>query len=343
MSGTERMWAYVTDGDGKGALRRVERPRPAPGPTEVLVSLRAVSLNYRDLLVLDGVDGWRPSEPRVPLSDGVGVVVEAGSQVTRLRVGERVAGLFLPRWQEGALTAETYVGALGGAQVDGVLAEYRLFDETAAVPVPDHLSDPEASTLPVAALTAWHAVRHRSRVQPGEVVLVQGTGGVSLFALQFVLALGARAIVVSSSERKLEQARRLGADERIDSTRVPDWEREVLARTAGRGVDHVIEVVGGENLNRSLRAVRIGGTIAFIGLLAGLSAAVDTYRFVTRSVTIHGIETGSRALFEDMNRFLAEHALHPVIDRVYRLADLPQALQRLRSREQFGKVVVATA
>jgi NADPH:quinone reductase-like Zn-dependent oxidoreductase len=304
--------------------------------------MQAVSLNYRDLLVLDGVGSWKPTGPRVPLSDGAGVVVAVGAEVTRWREGDRVAGLFLPHWHEGELTAASYTDALGGATADGVLADCRLFDEGSVVAVPPHLTAVEASTLPVAALTAWHAVQHRCRVAPGDTVLVQGTGGVSLFALQFVVASGGRAIVLSSSAAKLERARQLGASDLIDYTAVPDWEHEVLARTGGRGVDHVIEVVGGANLNRSLRAVRIGGSIAFIGLMTGLAAQIHTYEFVTRNVTIHGIETGSRQMFEQMNAFLAERQLRPVVDRVFPLDELPQALEHLRARQQVGKVVVAT-
>jgi NADPH:quinone reductase-like Zn-dependent oxidoreductase len=335
------MQAFVTQGDGLDALRLIDRPMPARGPNDVLVKMTAVALNYRDLLVVNGVDGWKPSEPRIPASDGVGVVVAAGAAVTRFRTGDRVAGVFLPRWLDGELTAETYVSPLGGASADGVLAEYRVFDEQSVVGVPGHLTDLEAATLPVAGVTAWHAVRLRSGVRPGDSVLIQGTGGVSLFALQFVRALGGRAIVLSSSDRKLERVRALGAAETINYSRVPAWEEDVLARTGGRGVDHVIEVVGGENLNRSLRAVRVSGTISFIGLLAGLAAPINTYQFVTRNVRLHGIETGSRAMFEDMNRFMEQHASRPVVDRVCRFADFPEALRQMESGGHFGKVVIA--
>lgn len=329
-----------TQGDGVEALGLADVPVPSPGPADVLVRMTAASLNYRDLLVINGVASWKPTAPRIPLSDGVGVVATTGDAVTRVRAGDRVAGIFLPRWLDGPLMAETYVSPLGGAAADGVLAEYRLFDEQAVVPVPGHLTDAEAAAFPVAGVTAWHAVSERSRVQPGESVLIQGTGGVSLFALQFVAARGGRAIVISSRDDKLERARELGAAETINYTRVPAWEDEVLARTGGHGVDHVIEVVGGENLNRSLRAVRLSGTICFIGLMGGLAAPVNTYEFVTRNVRIHGIETGSRAMYEQMNAFIGRHAIRPVIDSAYRAADVAAALGHLESGRHFGKVVL---
>lgn len=334
------MRAFVTEGDGIDAVRLTDHPLPSPGPHEVLVKMTAAALNFRDLLVVKGVGGWKPSEPRIPVSDGVGVIVATGANVTRFKPGGRVAAIFLPKWLDGELTAEKYVLPLGGAAADGVLAEYRVFDEQSVVAVPGHLTDPEAATLPVAGVTAWHAVKYRSCVQPGDLVLIQGTGGVSLFALQFVQALGGRAIVISSSERKLDQVRGLGATDTINYSQAPAWDDEVLARTGGRDVDHVIEVVGGENLNRSLRAVRVSGTISFIGLLAGLDAPINTYQFVTRNVRIHGIETGSRAMFEDMNRFIEYHALRPVLDKVYPFSDFPTALSHIESGRHFGKVIV---
>jgi NADPH:quinone reductase-like Zn-dependent oxidoreductase len=335
------MWAFSTLGDGIDALKQVELPVPSPGPREVLVRMIAVALNFRDLLVINGVGGWKPTEARIPLSDGVGVVVDAGTEVTRFQPGDRVAGIFLPKWLDGELNAETYVSPLGGASADGVLSEYRVFDEQSVVVVPRHLTDHEGATLPVAGVTAWHAVRFRSGVRSGDLVLIQGTGGVSLFALQFVLALGGRAIVLSSSDEKLNRVRSLGAADVINYSQVPRWEEEVLARTGGRGVDHVVDVVGGENLNRSLRAVRVSGTISFIGLLAGLAAPINTWEFVARNVRIHGIETGSRAMFEDMNKFMRQHAIRPVVDKVYALADFPKALRRLQTGGHFGKVVIA--
>lgn len=334
------MKAFTTLGDGIAALNLVERPTPPPGRDEVLVRMRAAALNYRDLLVINGTASWKPHSPRIPLSDGVGIVVAVGAGVTRFRTGERVAGIFLPNWLDGECTPEKVAGALGGAMADGVLAEYRVFNENAVVGVPAHLTDAEAATLPDSAVTAWHAVRRRSRVQSGDRVLIQGTGGVSVFALQFVHALGGQPIVISSSDQKLEKARTLGAVAGINYKTVPAWEEVVLSLTEGRGVDHVIEVVGGANLNRSLRAVRMSGSISFIGALAGLSAPVDTVQIAAKNVCIHGIETGSREMFEEMNRFIGAQQMKPVIDKTYAFGEVPEALTYLSSRQHFGKVVV---
>jgi NADPH:quinone reductase-like Zn-dependent oxidoreductase len=260
--------------------------------------------------------------------------------VTRFQTGSRVAGIFNPNWLDGECTAEKTTDALGSASADGVAAQYRVFNEQAVVAVPDHLTDLEAATLPDSAVTAWHAVRCRSRVQKGDRVLIQGTGGVSTFALLFVHALGGTCIVLSSSDEKLEKARALGAADLINYKKTPAWEEEVLRLTGGRGVDHVIEVVGGENLNRSLKAVRVSGTISFIGALAGASAVVNTLQIAAKNASIHGIDTGSREMFDQMNRFIASHQLRPVMDKSFAFSDFPQALTYLASGQQFGKVTV---
>lgn len=334
------MRAYTTLGDGIDGLRLDERPAPGPKDGEVLVKMRAASLNFRDLLVVKGEGRWKPPEPRVPVSDGAGEVVAVGGCVSRWRVGDRVTGLFLPGWLDGELTAEKGVAPLGGAAADGVLAEYVAFGEQAVVRSPGHLPDAEAAALPVAALTAWHAVARRSRVRRGETVLIQGTGGVSLFALQFAAALGARPVVISSSDEKLDRVKGLGAWAAINYRKSPAWEERVIELTAGAGVDHVIEVVGGENLNRSLEAVKVSGTISFIGLMAGTSAPVNTYQFVARNVRLHGIETGSREMFEEMNRFIETHGMRPVIDRAFAFDEARAALAYLESGKHFGKVVI---
>jgi NADPH:quinone reductase-like Zn-dependent oxidoreductase len=334
------MKVFTTLGDGIAALKLEERPLPAPGRDEILVQMRAAALNYRDLLLTNGVRSLKPTAPRIPASDGAGVVVGVGDRVTRFRTGDRVASIFNPNWLDGECTPEKQIGALGSAQTDGVLAEYRVFGEQAVVAVPGHLTDVEAATLVDSGVTAWNAVRRRSNVQRGDRVLIQGTGGVSTFALLFVHALGGKPIVLSSSDQKLEKARALGAAATINYKRVPAWDEEVLRLTEGRGVDHVIEVVGGENLNRSLKAVRVSGTISFIGSLAGPSAHIDTLAIAMKNIAIYGIYTGSREIFEEMNRFIAVHQLRPIIDRTFSFAEFPEALKYLDSRQQFGKVAV---
>jgi len=307
---------------------------------EILVRMTAASLNYRDLLVVRGVGSWKPLAARIPVSDGVGEIVAVGKRVSHWKVGDHVAGIFLPKWLDGELTADKYQLPLGGAAADGVLSEHVVFDQNSVVKIPSNLSDAEAATLPVAALTAWHAVIRRSQVQSGEHVLIHGTGGVSLFATQFVRARGGQPIVTSSRDEKLERAKELGASATINYKKVPDWDKQVLELTNGKGVDHVIEVVGGENLNRSLNAVKLSGTISFIGLMAGLRAPINTYQFVTKNVRIHGIETGSREMFEEMNRFIELHQLKPVIDKTFVFDEIHKALKYLESGAHFGKITV---
>lgn len=335
------MKAYTTRGDGIEALVLRDLPDPEAGEGQVVVRMLAASLNFRDLLVVRGAEGWKPSSERIPLSDGVGEIVAVGEGASRWKLGDRVCGLFLPRWIDDELTDDKYVAALGGPAADGVLAEYAAFDEEALVAAPAHLSNEEAATLPVAALTAWHAVVHRSRVRPGQSVLIQGTGGVSIFATQFVAALDGRPIVLSSSDAKLERARELGAVATVNYRAVPAWEEAVLELTGGRGVDHVVEVVGGANLNRSLRAVRVSGSISFIGLIGGLGAPIDTYRFVTRNVRIHGIETGSRAMFEEMVGFMEARGLVPVVNERFGFDRVREGMGYLAGGAHLGKVVVS--
>ncbi|MBE7172678.1 MAG: NAD(P)-dependent alcohol dehydrogenase [Williamsia sp.] len=334
------MKVYATLGDGIEALQVKELPTPKVESEEVLVKMKSVSLNFRDLLVINGVASWKPVSQRIPVSAGVGEITSIGKNVSKWKVGDVVAGIFLPKWLEGNLTAEAYILPLGGPIADGVLAEYVVFNQQSIVKVPANLSNTEAATLPVAALTAWHAVARRSQVKDGETVLIQGTGGVSLFALQFAKAMGGKIIALSSSDEKLERVKALGASNTINYKKHADWDKKVLDLTDGRGVEHVIEVVGGENLNRSLNAVKIGGTISFIGLMAGLSAPINTYQFVSKNIRIHGIETGSRKMFEEMNRFIELHGINPVIDRVFSFIQIKDALKYLESGSHFGKVII---
>ncbi|WP_127817989.1 zinc-dependent alcohol dehydrogenase family protein [Microbacterium sp. CPCC 204701] len=335
------MQAWTTFGDGIAALRAVTVELPTPGPAEVLVRVRALSLNFRDLLVIEGVSGWRPSAPVIPISDAVGEVVATGDRVSRFAVGDRVLAAFLPRWRDGQLTAEVYTMPVGGPVNRGMLAEYVVVDEEEAVHAPVRLDDVRAATLPVAGVTAWHALS-RTAPRTGETVLVHGTGGVALYAAQIAVALGARVIVTSSSDVKLQRVRDLGVSATINY-RTDDVAARVRQLTDGAGADVVVETIGGSNLDVSLEALRIGGRIAFIGLIAGVKAEISTYLLVTKNATIHGIETGSRAMLEELVSFVDEQGLEPVIDSTYSWNDVPEALAHLKSGSHFGKVTVALA
>lgn len=337
---TSVMTAWTTLGDGIDKISAVRVPVPSPGQGQILVKIAALSLNYRDLLVINGVGGWKPARPTIPISDAVGTVVGVGKGVSRFDIGDRVSAIFLPKWQSGPLTRKSYVTPTGGPVNRGMLAEYAVIDQDEAVRSPRSLDDAHAATLPIAGLTAWHAVARRSRVQPGETVLIHGTGGVALFALGFVVALGGIPIITSSSDVKLGKARAAGAGRTLNYRTTPDVAAEVLRITAGEGVDHVIETIGGENLNLSLKAVKIGGTVSFIGLIAGTAASINTYEFVTKNVTIHGIETGSREMLEEMVQFIDEHGIVPVIDSIYTVDQIDKALRHLEHGEHFGKIVI---
>jgi len=331
---------WLTAGDGIDGLRMSHLPPPRPAARQVLVRIEALSLNYRDLLVIEGKSTWRPQQPVTPISDGAGTIVELGADVTRFQPGDRVSAMFLPRWGSGPLTAEVYHSPTGGPVTPGMLADYVVLSEDAVEAVPHVLDAAQAATLPVAALTAWHAVSVRCRVGPSDTVLVHGTGGVALFALQFARALGARVAVTTSSPDKAARVAELGAALTIDYRQNPDVAQEVLRWTQGRGVDHVIETVGGGNLNQSLRSLRIGGSIAFIGLIGGVSANINTYEFVTKNVELHGIETGSAEMYRDMVRFIDENNLVPVIDSIFPIAEIQTALHRLAAGSHFGKIVL---
>ena len=321
------------------ALTLSERADPVPGPHDVVVRVRATSLNYRDLMVLTGSYG-RGSKPNlVPLSDGAGEVIEVGESVTRVKVGDRVCAIFMQRWLGGAMTREAQASSLGGA-IDGVLAEQVMLHEDGLVPVPDHLSYEEAATLPCAAVTAWNALVARGRLAAGETVLVQGSGGVSVFALQFARLTGARVIATSSSDDKLERLRALGASELINYRRTPEWDAAAKDATGGRGADHVVEVGGAGTLARSLACVSLGGRISVIGLLSG-AAEIDPMPILRHSATVQGIYVGSRQMFEAMNRAIAEHEMRPVVDRVFPFADTVAAFRYFESQAHFGKVVIA--
>jgi NADPH:quinone reductase-like Zn-dependent oxidoreductase len=334
------MRVYEVDGaGGLDSLAIRERDVPAPARSQVLIRLSAAALNYRDLLMVKGGLASKRTTPFVPLSDGAGEVVAVGEGVSRVRAGDRVAGIFFQTWLDGEITPRKFSSALGGAR-DGMLAEYVALEEDGVVKIPDHLSDEEAATLPCAAVTAWNALVAQGRLKAGDSVLVQGTGGVSVFAIQFARMFGARVIVTSSSDEKLERTRALGASDLINYKRDADWDARVVELTGGEGVDHVVEVGGAGTLNRSLKAVRMGGTISLIGVLTGVSAEVETSSILRKSVRVQGIYVGSRAMFEKMNRAIAFARMRPVIDRVFPFEEAAAALGYMESAAHFGKICI---
>jgi len=324
---------------GLDALTLQETDPPRPGPHEVLVRVRANSINFRDLRVAQGLYDPKMPLPRVPLSDGAGEVAEIGPGVTRFKSGDRVAAIFMQSWITGPPTERYSASALGGA-IDGMLSEYVALPEDGLVRIPDSLTFEEASSLPCAAVTAWNALFHQSRLKPGETVLVQGTGGVSLFALQFAKGAGARVIATSSSDEKLAAVRELGAAATINYKESPEWSRTVKHLTGGAGVDHIVEVGGAGTFTQSLRAIRVGGHINMIGVLSGVSAEIPVALILQKSVQVHGIYVGSRQMFDEMNRAIELHPIKPVIDRVFPMAEIGSALAYMESARHFGKILI---
>lgn len=336
------MRAYeIERASGIDALTLVEKPTPTPGPGQVLVRLRSASLNYRDLMV---VEGRYPAAglklPLVPLSDGAGEVVALGPGVTSLKVGDRVASSFFQGWVDGPFDSKKGATALGGA-IDGVLAEQVVLEEAGAVKFPDHLSFEDAATLPCAAVTAWVGLVELGGLKAGETVLAQGTGGVSVFALQIAKALGARVLLTSSSDEKLARGKALGADGLINYKTSPDWAARALELTGGRGVDHILEVGGAETLPQSLRASREGGHVTVTGLLTGSFGNVDEAKNNERKVRVDRVYVGSVRHFEALNRLIGEAGLRPVIDeRVFGFDQAAEAFRYLKSGAHFGKIVI---
>ena len=321
------------------SLTLTERPDPRPGPGQVLLDMRAWSLNYRDLSVARGAYAGPPPAGRIPLSDGVGVVREAGAGVTRVKPGDRVAGIFMQGWLGGGITAEVATSALGGA-IDGMLAEQVALSEQGVVKVPAHLSDEQAATLPCAAVTAWNALVREGRIKPGDTVVCLGTGGVSLFALQFAKLAGAHVTVISSSDEKIARAKALGADAAINYRTTPEWAKATREITDGRGYDHVLELGGEKTLPQSLLCVRAGGTISIIGVLSGGTMTAQLGRIVMKQCRMVGIGVGNRDGFEAMLRAMALHQVQPMVDRVFAFEELKQAMAHLKSGAHFGKVCI---
>jgi len=322
------------------ALSLQDLATPKPGRGEVLVRMRAASLNFRDLIVAQGAyAGTMQGEGLIPLSDGAGEVVATGSGVTRWREGDQVVASFFQGWLDGRFQPVHMQSALGGG-IDGVLAEYRVFAESGLARLPAHLSFEQAATLPCAALTAWHALFERATLLPGETVLVLGTGGVSVFALQFARTAGANVIATSSSDDKLARMKQLGARGLINYRARPDWDQAVLDLTDGVGVDHVIEVGGAGTFPRSLAAARTGGRVSLIGRLTGIEDRVDPRPIMAKGLTVYGIYVGSVAMLERMVRGISASEMVPVIDQSFAIEDVGDAYAYLESGKHFGKIVI---
>jgi NADPH:quinone reductase-like Zn-dependent oxidoreductase len=336
------MRAYELPGESIDTLREVERPVPSPGPGQVLVRIRAASLNYRDLLIANGTYPRGPTKDRlIPLSDGAGEVVELGAGVTRLKVDDRVMGAFFEKWLDGPFDFNVAISSARGGSIDGVLAEYALFDEAAAVPIPEGYSFEQASTLPCAGVTAWVALMEQGPVQGEQVLLAMGTGGVSIFALQLAKLAGATVILTSSHDEKLARGKALGADQAINYRSVPRWDAAARELTGGRGVDHLVEVGGQGTLATSLRAVRSGGRIALVGQLTGAMADRDVALQNKRGVHIDSVFVGSARHLANLSAGVTRIGLRPVIDRVFPFEATLEAYRHLERGAHFGKVVIA--
>ncbi len=332
------MKAYQIESDGGiDALALADRDVPKPGPGEILVRMKANSINYRDLMTIKNAGVRGITEPRIPNSDGAGTVEEIGEGVTEFKKGDRVVGCFFQNWISGPIHDDVMGSALGGP-IDGLLCEYALLKESGALPIPEHLSFEEAATLPCAGLTAWNCLIEAGDARPGQTVLLLGTGGVSIFAQQMAAASGIRTILTSSSDEKLKQAAALGANDLVNYRNTPDWEEEVMALTRGHGVDVVVEVGGAGTLAKSIDAVRIGGRISLVGVLTG--GQIDPTSIMRKSICLQGIYVGPRDMFARMNAALTQSNIHPVIDTAVDFEDARDAYRLMESGQHFGKIVI---
>jgi len=329
----------ITGTDGLASLKLEDVPQPEPAHGEVLVRIRAVSLNYRDYLNVMGIRGVTGPIPRIPCSDGAGEVVAVGAGVSEWKAGDRVVVPFMPQWLAGEITGQHMALALG-ANVDGLMREFAVLPANSLLRIPDYLSFEEAATLPCAAVTAWDALMVRGQLKPGETVLVLGTGGVSTFALQLAKLGGARVLAITSSDEKAEHLRRMGADAVHNYKANPAWDQWALEQTGGIGVDKVIEIGGPDTLNRSIKATRFGGHISLIGVLTGVSGDVQTVGILRKSIRLDGIYVGSKAMFADLLKAMHQAQLRPVIDSTFDLAQSAEAFTRLASGSHIGKIVV---
>lgn len=327
---------------GLDAIKVVDLPDPKPGPGQVLVRMKAVSLNYRDLLMVNGMYGRGPASTTdviTPFSDGCGVVEAVGEGVTRFKAGDRVATLFFQGWISGPPTLEKVVTALG-FPIPGAGSELQTFTEQGLSRVPDFLSDHEVATLPCAALTAWRGLFIDARLEPGDTVVLQGTGGVSIFGLQFAHAAGYRTLITSSSDEKLERAKALGADHVVNYRTTPGWSGPVRAATNGRGADFIMEVGGGGTIQESMKAIKIGGHIAIIGVVAGAGDPFNPAALIGNSAKLQGLSVGSRDMFEAMGRMIDLKKIFPVVDKVFPFTEAKAAFSAMAAGEHFGKIVL---
>ena len=334
------MRAFQITQFGLENLHLVDLPTPACGDGMVLIRVHATSLNYRDLLMVRGTYDPKLKMPRIPLSDGAGEVVAVGSGVTRFKPGDRVVGLFLQNWQDGGPSREKSRGGLGGDH-DGMLANYVALPEHGVVHFPAHLSYEEAATLPCAGLTAWNALFHTAITKPGDTVVIQGTGGVSIFALQFAKLVGARVLGTSSSDEKLERAKTLGLDEGLNYKSTPDWSSWVKKQTYGEGADVIVEVGGAGTLNQSMKAVRVGGTIAQIGVLSSSEERLEVTSVLMRQLRLIGVYVGSHTMMQAMNRAIELSQMRPVVGKVFPMLETIGAYRFLEQAGHFGKVVIS--
>src|SRR4029079_2962081 len=323
-----RAYQLPKGGAGIDALTQVERPKPSPGHRQVLVKVAACSLHFRDLGIVRGTYRMPSKENVVPLSDGAGEVVEVGEAVTRVKVGDKVAGNFFARWPGGEPPLDVQSTALGGA-TDGMLAEYVVLEEEGTVKIPAHLSLEEGATLPCAAVTVWHAMMEHGRMIAGQTVLLQGTGGVSVFGLQLAHAMGMQTIITSSSDDKLAKAKKLGATHTINYKTTPDWEKAAMEFTQGRGVDQVVEVGGAGTLTRSFGAIRVGGKISMIGNLSGPASELNPGLIMGRRAHIPGLSGRLTQVFAALNRAIGGNAIKPVIDKLFGFDEVQAAYRHM--------------
>ena len=337
-----RAYQLLEGGVGIDALVKVEGPDPKPAYRQVLVKVAACSLNFRDLGIVRGTYRMPVRDNIVPLSDGAGEVVEVGVGVTRVKVGDKVAGCFFQRWSGGEPPPNVQANALGGS-IDGMLAEYVVLEEDGVVKLPPHLSVDDGATLPCAGVTAWHALVEHGKLIAGQTVLLQGTGGVSTFGLQLAHAMGLQVVITSSSDEKLARAKNLGADTGINYKSTPDWEKAVMEFTGGLGVDHVVEVGGASTLTRSFGAIRVGGKISLIGGLSGPATELNPGLILARRANVQGISVGSMQMFEAMNRAITATGIKPVIDKVFGFDEVHAAYKHMACGAHFGKIVIHVA